>query len=420
MASEDSGTIGRRQFLTRGALAGAGLLAAPSLIAACSTPAASAAPSVTPTGAASVPPSVAPSASAAGFGTPNTGTSLKDFKPFAPSTTVGAKPPVPSSFAYTVPAASEYFSGLSDAAKQAAAERGITYEGLVISDGDPVKNIDQMNQLLQKGIGGLWIQPEDSPAQGAVILKAIPQGVLTAFSGHPATIQMMADQYDLGYQQALGAVQWIKDNLGGTATVMSFILDHIEILIPRRQGTLDALKTGGAGITILEQELQKINADEGFEFVSTLLQAHPEINVWLGPDDSLLGVDSFLLSKNHDPATEKILLSGLAGTEAGLTAMASGKSFFRHSYGFNNFLIGYALGQYMADWFEGKQVPQVLQGRCIPMTKPEDIPAFHALVKDPAASFAKLSGGDYETQGLAAWGQVSYDTHMNYTANAVT
>ena len=63
--------------------------------------------------------------------------------------------------------------------------------------------------------------------------------------GHPATIQGMADQYDLGYTQAIATVEWIKENLGGTATVVSFILDHIEILIPRRQGTNDALATGG-------------------------------------------------------------------------------------------------------------------------------------------------------------------------------
>ena len=26
----------------------------------------------------------------------------------------------------------------------------------------------------------------------------------------------------------------------------------------------------------------------------------------------------------------------------------------------------------------------------------------------------------FEHQGLALWGQISYDTHMNYTANGVT
>ncbi len=56
---------------------------------------------------------------------------------------------------------------------------------------------------------------------------------------------------------------------------------------------------------LVEQELQKITADEGFEFASTMLQANPDIMVWLGPDDTVLGVDAFLKSKKQDPATNK-------------------------------------------------------------------------------------------------------------------
>ena len=296
MAADDlTGRMNRRQFMGRSAMATAGIASLPALLASTA-------------GVAAQSPAPAGSAGAGGeFGTPNTSTSLKDFQPFVPSEVVGQLPPVPSSFAYFVPEASEYFKGLSDAAAQAATERGIAYEGLVLSNGDPVNNIDQMNQYLQRGIGGMWIQPEDSPAQRVVIERAIPTGVCTYFSGHPATIQGMADQYDLGYVQGIGAVEWIKENLGGVATVCSFILDHIEILIPRRQGTIDALKTGGEGITLIERELQKINADEGFEFASTLLQANPDISVWLGPDDTCLGVNAYLESQGLDPATEKIM-----------------------------------------------------------------------------------------------------------------
>ena len=253
-----------------------------------------------------------------------------------------------------------------------------------------------------------------------MIEKSIPSGVCCWFSGHPATIQGMADQYDLGYQQGLGAVKYIQENLGGKATVVSFILDHIEILIPRKLGTQDALKTGGAGITLIEQELQKITSDEGFQFASTMLQAHPEIQVWLGPDDTVLGVDAFLKSKKEDPAKNKTLCSGLAGTDAGFAALKSGTSFFRQSYGFFNNLIGYSVGQEMADWFAGLEVPQLAQGRCIPVLSPAEVDEFKKLTADPAASYKKLIGGDYDSLGLALWGQIKYDTRMNYTANAVT
>jgi ABC-type sugar transport system substrate-binding protein len=435
--------IGRRAFLTRSVVAGAGLIVGPALIAACSGTTASTAPSAAASvastapsaaasaaapsaaaSAASAAPSAAASASesaaASSANTPNQATTLKDFKPFVPSTTAGSKPPVPNTFSYFIPEASEYFNGLSDAAKQAATERKIEFAGQVISGSDPVKNIDQMNTALQKGIGGMWIQPDDSVAQGQVIVKAIPSGVCCWFSGHPATMQGMADQYDLGYQQGLGAVDYITKQLGGKATVVSFILDHIEILIPRKEGTRDALKTGGPGITLIEQELQKINTDEGFQFASTLLQAHPDVLVWLGPDDTVLGVDAYLKSKKQDPATNKTLCSGLNGTDAGMAALKTGKSFIRQIYGFNNNLIGYVVGEQMADWFGGLQISAVAQVRVIPVLSPDGVDAFKALTADPAASYTKLVGGDYDTLGMALWGQIDYDHRMNYTANAIT
>jgi hypothetical protein len=142
--------------------------------------------------------------------------------------------------------------------------------------------------------------------------------------------------------------------------------------------------------------------------------------VWLGPDDTVLGVDAFLKSKKEDPAKNKTLCSGLAGTDAGFAALKSGTSFFRQSYGFFNNLIGYSVGQEMADWFAGLEVPQLAQGRCIPVLSPAEVDQFKALTADPAASYKKLVGGDYDSLGLALWGQIKYDTRMNYTANAVT
>ena len=110
----------------------------------------------------------------------------------------------------------------------------------------------------------------------------------------------------------------------------------------------------------------------------------------------------------------------MAGTEAGLAALESGKTFIREIYGFNNNVIGYAVGALMADWFEGKQIPQLMQGRCIPVKSPEAVAEFNALTADAKKGWDLVYAGYYENQGLALWGQISYDTHMNYTANGVT
>ena len=111
---------------------------------------------------------------------------------------------------------------------------------------------------------------------------------------------------------------------------------------------------------------------------------------------------------------------GLAGTDAGFAALKSGTSFFRQSYGFYNNLIGYVVGQQMADWFAGLEIASVQQGRCIPVLSPAAVDDFKKFTADPAASYKKLIAGDYDSLGLALWGQINYDTRMSYTANAVT
>ena len=88
--------------------------------------------------------------------------------------------------------------------------------------------------------------------------------------------------------------------------------------------------------------------------------------------------------------------------------------------GFNNNLIGYVVGEQMADWFGGLQISAVAQVRVIPVLSPDGVDAFKALTADPAASYTKLVGGDYDTLGMALWGQIDYDHRMNYTANAIT
>ncbi len=211
--------------------------------------------------------------------TPNQATTLKDFKPFVPNPTAGTKPPVPNTFSYFMPECERVLQRPERRRQASRDSRKIEFTGQVISGSDPVKNIDQMNTALQKGIGGMWIQPDDSVAQGAGHPEGDPDRACAPGS---AATRRRCRRWPTSTTSATSRRSarstTSRRNLGGKATVVSFILDHIEILIPRKLGTQDALKTGGAGITLIEQELQKITADEGFQFASTMLQAHPDIH----------------------------------------------------------------------------------------------------------------------------------------------
>ena len=402
MAFSEDSRFGRRRFLTTTAVAGTGIALGGLLL-----------PS---RGSAlrlgSVPPG------SGGPDSPNTAQYLSDLPPFDPNGPVGSKPDLPRRLVFTVPTINEYYKQISDNIELACKERDIEYQ-VISSENDPAKNIDQINQVLQRGVAGLVVQPDDAAAQAVPLQTAIDSGVCVIFFvTAPATMQTAADQWQLGYDQAVKAVEWINENLDGKANVVNFTFDHIEALIPRHEGTLAGLATGGDGINlVLEQELQDNTADEGFEFASTIFQAHPEVNVWIGPDDPGLGVDQFLQSQDLDPATDKILVSGLNGGVAGKAAVASGTSFLRHDMAFGDPVASYCYGAFVGDWLDGKTIPQALVVQGTILTNADEVAAFDAQLADPAATFQSVVDGTNSTTGLL--GNINYDTRGHYLVNSL-
>jgi len=344
---------------------------------------------------------------------------LSQFQPFVPSDTVGAIPSLPKRVVFLVPGANAYYTDIGNAIQKGATAAGITDFTLVSSDGDPVKNIDQINSELQRGVGCLVVQPQDAAAQGAVLQQAIDQGVyVDYFVTPPANTQTMADQYDLGYQQGKEAVKWINANLGGKAVVANMTLDFIEALIPRRMGTEAALAEGGPGIQLINVPIKNDSPDEGFGVASTLMQAHPDINVWIGPDADGLSVQAYLHSVGKDPTKDKIYITGLNGDQDALDAVSKGGDFFQATWGFNNSLLGYAMGQFCGDWLAGKTVPQAIQVGGTLATNAADVTALQGMINDPAGQYKLLVAGTQN--GNKLWGNTSFENKDNYIRHTLT
>ena len=49
--------------------------------------------------------------------------------------------------------------------------------------------------------------------------------------------------------------------------------------------------------------------------------------------------------------------------------------------------MGYAWGQFAADWLQGKSIPQVMSFNAIPLDSVDSIAKWKAAMKDPAASW---------------------------------
>ena len=344
-----------------------------------------------------------------------TSTHFKQFPPFNPHVPKGPATGLPKAIASNFGAGSAYFIGFSNVLKKSASDRGYSYTPTTYGT-DVAKNIDQLNQLVIKGIGALVAQPQDVAGQKDTMTNMIVKngiGIAYEVTG-PSTIQIVADQFAIGYRQGVAAVAWVKKNLGGKAQAVVFDASEIApSLTPRTLGRIAGLKTGGSGIQLVaKQPIKLLTADEGSTLSATLLQAHPNIDVWLGDDDSIIGVMSTLQAAGKKPS-DPLYLSGVNGQANALNAVKQG-TLFRADFAFPNGVYEYATGQLCCDYIEGKSVPQLMVIDLIEVSS-KNVNKFLADDQNPGPAFKRGIKG-YMTY----LGNISYQNRTtNYVINAV-
>jgi ribose transport system substrate-binding protein len=334
----------------------------------------------------------------------------KDLAPFQFGQPAGEKPDLPKRIAWANTSDAAFFLQITDSIELAAKERGLDFVTAIAND-DSAKNVEQIETFLQRGVGALCIQPLDANAQAPLMKRAIESGAaVLSLVTPPSTSQVVADQYKVGNTQGLAAAKYITEKLGGKAKVVYFNTDTIEVLKARHQGVLDGLKTAGAGVEIVaDVQPPAITQDGGFKAMSTILQKTPGVDVVLGGDTYVLGALSALQSAQA--VRPDMYLSGIDGDEQALAEVGKG-GIYRASFAFAYPLMGYAWGQFAADWLDGKPIPQVMQFNAIELNSPESI----ATYKSDMASVAQTwkDAGTYFTM----LGSISYQTRNQYINDA--
>lgn len=387
-SSSAGGSFSRRAFL-QGMMWAGGAVAGANLLAACAAP-------IAP----------APAAAPAAAPTADPGPDPKTFQPFQASDKVGEKPNLPRRIAWANTSNAEFFLAITNAIQMAAEDRDLDFITAIAND-DSARNIEQINTFLQRGIAALCIQPLDANAQAPLMQKAIDDGIaVLSLVTPPSTVQAVADQYKVGYTQGAAAAKWITENLDGKAKVHYFNIDTIEVLIARHQGVLDGVKTAGEGVEIVSDiNAGAITNEAGFNTMNTVLQAHPDINVILGGDTLVLGALAAVEAAGK--AGEKIYMSGIDGDAEALKKVREGGP-YKASFAFAYPMMGYAWGQYAADWLDGKEIPQVMQFNAIELNSAESIDAFE---QDMANVRESWTAADKYFTNL---GSISYETRQNY------
>jgi len=336
----------------------------------------------------------------------DSGPDPKTLEPFVASDTVGEKPDLPRRIAWANTSNAEFFLAITNSIELAAQERDLEFITAIAND-DSAKNIEQISTFLQRGIAALCIQPLDANAQATLMQQAIDEGIaVLSLVTPPSTTQAVADQYKVGYTQGLAAAKWITENLEGQAKVHYFNIDTIEVLIARHQGVLDGVKTAGEGVEIVSDvNAGAITNEAGFNTMNTVLQAHPDVNVILGGDTLVLG--ALAAVEAAGVASDKIYMSGIDGDKEALNKIRAGGP-YKASFAFAYPMMGYAWGQYAADWLDGKEIPLLMQFNAIELNSAETIDEFEQAMADIKETWK--SADKYFTN----LGSISYATRENY------
>lgn len=345
-----------------------------------------------------------------GGGAAGGGTTTLPTAAFDPNVAAGAAPDLPKRIAWANQSDAQFFLDVTNGMKSAAEDRDLEFLTAIAND-NPDTGVQQLRSFLSRGIGGLAVQTFAQEAQKPLMDEALAKGMpVMALIGNPSTCQVAARQFDLGKVQGDAAVKWIKENLRGDPRIVYFNLDKVsETLIPRHEGMLAALREGGLEDALVADIYPGgVTRDAGFRTMNTVLQQHPDVNVVLGGDTACLGALAALESAKVD--LSDFYISGIDGDPAAMDAVKRGGA-YKATFAIAYSVMGYAWGTYMADWLEGKSIPNLMLVRVQEVGSPEAVDAYAQAMADPGATFRAGVERYFELLG-----NISYDTRERYLA----
>jgi ribose transport system substrate-binding protein len=331
------------------------------------------------------------------------------FAPFDPNAAACTPPPGLSKvLAFAQDNEREFMQGVNRGLAMAAKNRGLEFRNAVANN-DAAKMADQVQLFLASKVGAVVAAPVD-PASLSHSLQEImwAGGYVGTIVPPPATSLLNAPQYATGKALTDAAVAYIKDHLGGKANVVLLTQDQIEFLAPRFAAMRDGLK-GLPGVTIVADITPNpVNKEGGFATMSTILQAHPDIDVVLGADTVVLGALGALQAAGK--ARPDQFLGGIDGEPEAVSEIKKGNGPYKASISLSSPVFGYAMGQHAADWLEGKSIPQAMDILPSALTG-ENLAQYEADLADPAAVYADPKRRDAY---LKMYGNICYDTRDQY------
>jgi len=195
---------------------------------------------------------------------------------------------------------------------------------LVVADamGDPVKQSNDVKDLVAKGVRGIVISPmpgltpaiEDAVKAGVTVVtvdnKADTDKVLFHSGVDNAEVGRMAARYVIEKLGNKGSVIEIEGYPGWTAAV------------ERKAGFDEVIKK--SGVKILASQTAYFDRDQGKQVMSSLMKQYPEFDaVFAANDDMVVGAIDAMSAVDVDPASKVTI--GVDGSPVALASIRIGK-----------------------------------------------------------------------------------------------
>ncbi|MEO8757958.1 MAG: sugar ABC transporter substrate-binding protein [Devosia sp.] len=331
------------------------------------------------------------------------------FAPFDPNAKACTVPPgLAKVLAFAQDNEREFMQGVDHGLEMAAKDRGLEYRRATANN-DAAKMVADVQLFLSSKVGAVVAAPVDPASLSHSLQEIMWQGgYVSTIVPPPATELLNAPQYATGKALTDLAVAYIKDHLGGKANVILLTQDQIEFLAPRFAAMRDGLKTLPGVTIVADVTPDPVNKEGGFATVSTILQAHPDVDVVLGADTVVLGALAALEAAGK--ARPDQFLGGIDGEPEAVSEIKKGNGPYKASISLSSPVFGYALGQHAADWLEGKSVPQAMDILPSALTS-DNLAQYETDLANPAAVYADPARRDYY---LKMYGNICYDTRDQY------
>jgi ribose transport system substrate-binding protein len=331
------------------------------------------------------------------------------FPPFNAAAPACGKPPgLTKVLAFAQDNQREFMQGVDRGLAMAARDRGLEYR-LATANSDAAKQLEQVRSFLAARIGGLVTAPVDPSALARGLQEIMwAGGYVGTVVPPPATTILNAPQYLTGKVLGDAVTAYIKGRLGGKAKVALLTQDSMEFLAPRFVALRDALKDIPGVNIIADISPNPVNKTGGFATMTTILLAHPDVDVILGADTVVLGALGALRAAGR--ARPEQFLGGIDGEPEAVAEIKKGGGPYKISISLASPVFGYAMGQHAADWLDGKSIPQAMDILPSPLTI-ANIARYEADLDNPAAVYADPARrGSY----LKMYGNICYDTRDQY------